>query len=268
MMTASYCDCLICRLEASFIAELSDDRNEDDFRLFAVSSPILSGFPGALELVRKLQDHDNHEQSPSSDEILLDILGRGNDAQFRSMWQRLLLLVFIPTVHRTTSQIVTTFPSLTRDDTAQCLFAALLEFLHSEDLRSRHSHLGFTITRKIRRSAFRWAIRESHRSLRDETDGKSAAALETDAVHDDPYANILLRQFLDNCQRRGWLSFAERELLIQFKLEGISGPELARRNGHSAIAIRHRIQRLLDRLRRIAQTSNNGAPQQLDLFVP
>ena len=268
MMTASYCDCLICQLEADFIAEFSDGRSDEHFRLFALSSPILSGFPHALELVRKLQDHDNHQQNPSSDEILLDLLGRGNDAQFRPMWQRLLLLVFIPTVHRTTSQIVMAFPSLTREDTAQCLFAALLEFLHSKDLRSRRSHLGFTIARKIRRSAFRWAIRESHRSLRDETDGTSAAALETDAGHDDPYANILLRQFLDNCQRRGWLSFAERELLIQFKLEGISGPELARRNGHSAIAIRHRIQRLLDRLRRIAQTSDNGTPQQLDLFVP
>jgi len=268
MMTASYCDCLICQLEADFIAEFSDGRSDEHFRLFALSSPILSGFPHALELVRKLQDHDNHEQKPSSDEILLDLLGRGNDAQFRPMWQRLLLLVFIPTVHRTTSQIVMAFPSLTREDTAQCLFAALLEFLHSKDLCSRRSHLGFTIARKIRRSAFRWAIRESHRTLRDETDGMSAAALETHPSDHDPYANILLRQFLDNCQRRGWLSTGERHLLTQFKLHGVSCTELARGNGRSTIAIRHRIQRLLDRLRRIAQTSDNGTPQQLDLFVP
>jgi DNA-directed RNA polymerase specialized sigma24 family protein len=268
MMTASCCDCLICRLEASLIAELSDGHSDEDFRLFAVLSPILSGFPDALELVRKLQDHENHGQNPSSDAILLDLLGRGNDPQFRPMWQRLLLLVFVPTVHRTTSQIVTAFPSLTRDDTAQYLFAALLEFLHSKDLRSRRSHLGFTIARKIRRSAFRWAIRESHRSPRDETDRKSVAALETHRSDHDPYANILLRQFLDNCQRRGWLSTGERDLLTQFKLDGVSCTELARRNGHSAIAIRHRIQRLLDRLRRIAQTSERGTPQQLDLFAP
>jgi hypothetical protein len=78
----------------------------------------------------------------------------------------------------------------------------------------------------------------------------------------------LLGQFLDNCQRKGWLSTEERQLLIEFKLEGISGPELARRNGHSVVAIRHRIQRLLDRLRRIAQSSGNGMPQQLNLFLP
>src|ERR1700733_6914735 len=114
MVTASYCDCLICRLEASFIAELSDDRSYEEFRLFAVLSPILAAFPTALELVGKLHDHDNHEQNPSSDEVLLDLLRRGSDTLFHMMWQRLLLLVFIPTIHRTTSQIAATFPSLTR----------------------------------------------------------------------------------------------------------------------------------------------------------
>jgi DNA-directed RNA polymerase specialized sigma24 family protein len=268
MMTASYCDCLICRLEASFIAELSDRRSDEEFRLFAVSSPILSAFPSAFELVRKLQDPDNHEQNPSSDDVLLDLLGRGRDSPFQPMWQRLLLLVFIPTVHRTTSQIIGTFPPLTRDDTAQHLFAVLLEFLHSNELRSRRSHLGFTIARKLRRSAFRWANREAHRSLWDETNGTSATVLETDASGDDSHASIALGQFLDNCQRRGWLSTEERELLIEFKLEGVSCPELARRNGHSVVAIRHRIQRLLDRLRRIAQISDNGTAQQLNLFQP
>jgi hypothetical protein len=34
------------------------------------------------------------------------------------------------------------------------------------------------------------------------------------------------------------------------------------------VAIRHRIQRLLDRLRRIAQSSGSGMPQQLNLLLP
>jgi DNA-directed RNA polymerase specialized sigma24 family protein len=228
----------------------------------------VSAFPTASELVRKLRDHDNNDQNPSSDEVLLDLLGRSNDVTFGSLWQRLLLLVFIPTIHRTTTQITGTFPSLTRDDTAQHLFAVLLEYLHSQELRSRQSHLGFTIARKVRRSAFRWAIRESRTSLLDETRPASTEAVKTDASDDDSHASILLGQFLDNCQRKGWLSTEERQLLIEFKLEGISGPELARRNGHSVVAIRHRIQRLLDRLRRIAQSSGSGMPQQLNLLLP
>jgi DNA-directed RNA polymerase specialized sigma24 family protein len=266
MMTASYCDCLICRLEASLIAELGDDRSREEFRLFVLPSPVLSPFPSAFELVQALQDHSNREQNPSSDELLSALLERADGAPLGLVWQRVLLLVFIPTIHRTTTQVTTTFPSLTRDDAAQHLFAVLLEFFQSRELRSRRSHLGFAVARKIRRSAFRWAIREAHRSLRDETDGTATAHLAADASHEDSHADILLQQFLGDCQRRGWLSSEERGLLTQFKLEGISCSELARRNHHSAVAIRHRIQRLVGRLRRIAQTSGNGASEQLDLF--
>ena len=98
-------------------------------------------------------------------------------------------------------------------------------------------------------------------------DATPTAILERDVGDEDSHADILLQQFLDDCERRGWLSSEERELLTQFKLEGVSCPELARRSGHSVVAIRHRIQRLLDRLRRIAQTSSNGTPEQLNLFL-
>jgi DNA-directed RNA polymerase specialized sigma24 family protein len=268
MLAASNCDCLICRLEICLIAELNEDHAREQFRLFALSSPILSSFPTALELVRTLHDHVNHERNPTSDEVLLDLLKRSGDTPFRPMWQRLLLLVFIPTVHRTTSQIAANFPSLTRDDTAQYLFAVLLEFLHSKELRSRESHLAFTIARKIRRNTFRWAIRESRRAMPDSKDGTPATWVQNDVDDADVHADILLQQFLDNCQRRGRLTAEERELLTEFKLEGLSGSELARRNGHSAIAIRHRIQRVLARLRRIAQAPKNRTPEQLLLFPP
>jgi DNA-directed RNA polymerase specialized sigma24 family protein len=268
MMTASYCDCLICRLETTLIAEFSDDRSQEEFRLFATSSPVLSSFPIPSELIRKLRDHGNNDQNPSSDEVLLDLLRRGSDTRFRPVWQRLLLLVFVPTIHRTTTQITGTFPSLTRDDTAQHLFAVLLEYLHSKELRSRQSHLGFTIARKIRRSAFRWAIRDSRTFLPDETDATANTILGMEVSDENPHSDILLDQFLGDCQRRGWLSSEERDLLTQFKLERISALELARRTGYSAVAIRHRVHRVLGKLRRIAQTSSKGTAEQLTLFLP
>ena len=266
MMAGSNCGCLICRLEISLIAELGDDQNGETFRRFAATSQVLAGFPTTLELIQHLHRHQNESPSPSSDEVLLELLRPGLDPLFRSMWQRMFLLVFIPTLHRTTSQISATFPLLTRDDTAQHLITVLLEFLHSDELHSRRSHLAFTIARKMRRRAFRWAIHESRRSLGDETDLTPTAPHEPHVGEEDSRSRILLGQFLDNCQRRGWLSPEERELLTQFKLDGITGPELARRNGHSAIAIRHRIHRLLGRLRRIARKSGTGSSEQLDLF--
>ena len=82
----------------------------EEFRLFAIPSAMLSCVSDALpNSSSKLRDHDNHDQNPSSDEILLDLLRRSNDIMFRPMWQRLLLLVFIPTIHRTTTQITRRF---------------------------------------------------------------------------------------------------------------------------------------------------------------
>jgi hypothetical protein len=266
MMTGSNCDCLICKLEISLMAELADNQNGEAFRLFTASSLVLSGFPTALKLIQHLHHHENENPSPSSDEVLLALLRFGPDPPFHAMRQRLFLLVFIPTFHRTTSHIITSFPSLTRDDTAQHVITAFLEFLHSDELRSHRSHLAFTIARMMRRRAFRWAIYESRRSLPGETDLTPTARREAHVGEERSRSDIWLRQFFDNCQRRGWLSHEERELVTKFKLEGISGPELARRNGHSEVAIRHRVQRILDRLRRIAQKSNSAMPKQLDLF--
>jgi len=264
MMARSKCDCLVCRLEASLIAELSDDRGREQFRLLTASSRILSAFPTALDLTEHL--HKGHQQNSPSDPVLLELVARTAHAAFGPIAQTLLLLVFVPTIHRTTSQIAGTFPSLAREDTAQCLFTALLEFLRSKDLQSRHSHIAFTIARKIRRNGFRWAIRESRKALQNEADGTHATFLEAEASVEDSHSDVLLEQFLDRCQRSGWLSSEERQLLTQFKLERVSGPELARRSGLSVVAIRHRIQRVLGRLRRIARSRGLAQSEQLDLF--
>lgn len=265
MMAGSSCDCLICRLEARLIADLSDGARQEEFRLFASLSPTLSAFPTALHLLEHL-----HRQDPganaSSDQVLLEIVGRNGAAPLDALRHSLLLLAFVPAIHRAATQITSAFPTLSRDDTAQHLCAVLLEFLQSRELQSRRSHLAFTIARKIRRGGFRWAIRESRTSLQAKLDGNSDATLEVEARGESSHADVLLEQFLDSCERQGWLSYEERELLIQFKLERVCGPELARRSGHSAVAIRHRVQRLVDRLRRIAGKSERTPPEQLKLF--
>jgi DNA-directed RNA polymerase specialized sigma24 family protein len=260
MMTKSRCDCLVCRLEANLIAELSDDGNREQFRSFSLSSPVLSAFCDPPDLIRKLHDFNNH--AANSDHILLELLRQNSDAFLRPLLQKLLLLVFIPTVHRTTSQVSATFPSLTREDIAQHLFIVLLEILDSSEMAARHSHLAFTISRKMRRSAFRWAIRESRGCREDETGSARPLAIELE-TNDE-----VLQEFLDSCQQRGWLSIEERRLLTQFKLEGVSGPELSLRSGHSAVAVRHRVQRIVSRLRRIARAPVQGGSEQLNLFLP
>jgi DNA-directed RNA polymerase specialized sigma24 family protein len=266
MMTGSNCDCLVYRLEKNLIAGLSDETANQDCGHVAPGS-VLSRFPGPLDLVRELHAPDDPTDSTSVDALLLELLKQNDAAPPPSVWQRILLLAFIPTIHRTASQVRMMFPSLARDDTAQHVVTVFLEFLGSSEVRARHSHLAFTIARKLRRQAFRWAIRETRGAPPEELERGAAPKTENARAEEPLYAEVVLDEFLDNCQRMGWLSIEERGLLVRFKLDGVTCREIAGRNGHSAAAVRHRIQRLLDRLRRLAhRTQWEHAPEQMELF--
>jgi DNA-directed RNA polymerase specialized sigma24 family protein len=266
MIVRPKCDCLICKLEVSLIAELSADGSGEKYQQLARRSLLLSGFPTSSDLIRHLHSIETENRQPSSDDLLLELLRPGVDPLLRQLWNSVLLLVFIPTIHRTTRQLSAIFPSLVREDIAQHLTTVLLEFLRSSDLRSRRSHLAFTIARKIRRSAFRWAIRESRIALERGPDGPTTRPSPGEASEDPSYSVVLLGEFLDSSERRGWLSSAERQLLTQSKIEGISFQELSERNGHSAGALQHQINRLIKRLHQRVQTPLDRTPEQLELF--
>ena len=266
MKTGSRCECLVCRLEKTLIAALSQERMSDG-GLLAAEGTILARFPSPLDLVRKLHAQQDHQASVSADALLQELLKCHASTAFRSLCQKLLLLVFIPTIHRTTSQITVTFPSLARDDTAQHVVTVFLEFLSSSELRLRRSHIAFTIARKLRRQGFRWAIQEARGAMPEEVNLDATTYVEQEMGEEPFYAEVFLRQFLDNCQKMGWLSVEERELLVRFKIEGSTCQEIASSNGHGSIAVQHRIQRLVDRLRRLARgTRWQRAPEQLELF--
>jgi DNA-directed RNA polymerase specialized sigma24 family protein len=142
-----------------------------------------------------------------------------------------------------------------------------LETLTSRDLKTRNSHIAFTVARALRRKAFRWAIQESRGSARDNLDDRITNVRERVPTEDAIPAQVLLSEYLDACQRAGLLSAQDRTLLIAFKIEGVPYTELARRNGHTAIAIKRRVQRIMERLRRIAMTDALRLPKQLELFT-
>ena len=128
MITGSICDCLVCRLEASLIAELGEEGVSSECTLLAASSSALSCFPSPLDLVRKLHTHEDGKHNSTADALLSELLKQSASAAFRSVCQRLLLLVFIPTIHRTASHVRAAFPSIARDDASQHVVCAFLEF--------------------------------------------------------------------------------------------------------------------------------------------
>jgi hypothetical protein len=134
--------------------------------------------------------------------------------------------------------------------TTQQALSVFLQVLHSAQLNRRESHFVFAISRLVKRQLFEWAGREGivHGPAKKE---ELRAATH---MHDNDFMerHTLLRHFLHRCVANGLLSDGELDLLVQIKLDGNTGDEVAQSNCLSSNAVRQRMKRLLAKLRAIA----------------
>ncbi len=247
MNRESHCRCLLCGMERHLAEQFAEPAGQDAYRQFASFSPVLSAFPAASDLISFLHtEHSAENRTHSKDGILAELL-RGTTNNGRSPTaQELLLLAFLPMLHRISRQVLKRCRGLPSDDVAQHVVAALLESFGSPEFAGRDSHLAFAIARLLRRNAFAWAERES----RDYVNGfDRVETLEGAPDRDGPQPierAALLRHFLDRCRQRGVLSGEDLDLLVQFKLDELPTADYSN-------ASRQRMKRLLSKLRRAAK---------------
>ena len=249
MNEALKCSCFLCDSEHSLLLELSREDALRKYRDFASSRPVLSGFPTALALLHRLRAIAADDDHQGSSDAILGEMFRPQPNQDHELQQHLLLLILMPALHKTSRQISAGFPSIAREDIAQHLLTTVLEILRSNSLGNQRSHFAFVAIRLLRRNSFRWALREtklggSAEPDPSESEGKTDMGFET---------KFLLNEFLSRCLSNQQINHGEYQLLISFKVEGIDAKELAAPLGLSEIAFRHRMQRILDRLRKIAR---------------
>lgn len=252
MASHSQCACMICEIEQSLTWEVEQSANVQKYLNLTTKNPVLSGFPtirGLLAGLRETASSDNPERF--WDDLLREILRSLSDVD-TDLCRNVLILALIPAVHKLSRQIAFNFPALARDDIAQHLFTSLLQILQANSLRRQQSHFAFTIIRLLRRLAYRWALRESKFLLGSDVDLETTDNIR---VHrSTPFeACIYLHAFLSECKLRGALKPREYELLVSFRVHGVGASALAAQEGLSEIAFRHRMQRVIARLRRIAQ---------------
>lgn len=245
------CRCAICELEKDLLDELCQERHVQSYRQLASQSSILSAFPTIQELLDSLGGLGQRDgQIHLCDQVIGELLRMGASCN-RSIARQLILLILMPAMHKTARKIATGFRSLASEEVAQHVVTTLLEIVESKSLLTQQSHFAFRITRLMRRRSFCWALRESKN-----TGSKDLGILAIEArliSKVNLESVVILRTFLGECLQNGWLAPAELELLMLFKVEGVQAEVLAMRTGISEIAFRHRMQRLIERLRRIAK---------------
>jgi DNA-directed RNA polymerase specialized sigma24 family protein len=247
------CGCPICVLEQGLLSELRE-HHEVEYQQITSQSPILSAFPTCTELLGQLHGpHVAQGRAAACDAVLGELL-RMSRERGQATVHLLILLVLMPAMHKTSRYVAARFPSLARDDIAQHLVTAVLEILRSKAIRAQTTHFAFVITRSMRRSVFRWALHEADLAPRADADDAGATAV-SPAGGASLETNVQLRDFLGRCLGGGLLTQSEHEQLLLFKIQGVSSDVLASQNGLSNVAFRHRMQRVVDKLRRAAQSS-------------
>ena len=164
--------------------------------------------------------------------------------------ESLLVLAFVPTLHRTIRRVVRYQPFLAEEDITQQALSFLLQFLRSKETQARQSHFAFAISRAVKRQVFEWARREG---TKDALLNRGGGDFLSPAIEDSFERYAQLRHFLHRCVTRRDLTEAELNLLIQFKLEGTNGEDFQSFNGNASNAFRQRLKRLLTKLRRLAR---------------
>ena len=260
MSTRPVCSCPVCELEHALLSEFESEQSKSSYRTLILQSPMLSGFPSYNDLLLLLRNSQLTESHPSKPDQIIGELLRISRTPQGEVGRQILLLILMPAIHRATTQIATGFPALARDDIAQHLVTSVWEILHSQTIETQKSHFAFTITRAMRRSAFRWAMREADFAAAAHIQGKALNELPADAEH-NLEVRIALSEFLTRCLSCGVLNPLEYELLVLFKLQGVSSEILAARQRLSDVAFRHRVQRVIEKLRRTARGSMLNQPR-------
>jgi hypothetical protein len=255
MSRESTCRCLICGLEHTLTEQLAEQDPQERYRQFADSRSLLSAFPVVSDLIAYLRTcRSTGNGTYPADRILAELLQTTAIDENARALRDLLLLAFIPTVHSTSRQVATRYPSLSADDIAQHVVASLLQILRSPEFYGRSSHVAFSISRVLKRNTFEWAERECRSPVyaaSQETISEAPSTLESAEPLE---RSTLLRHFLHRCQQRGLLTGEDIGLLVQFKLDASQDPK---RGGAAAVysnASRQRMKRLLRKLRLIART--------------
>lgn len=237
------CRCALCKLEAAMLRDIAAYSPERYGTLFRDTSE-LSKYPTASQLAAGLRKANADADSDAVFRRLRDAAAA--DESFATIC---FVLAFLPMMHAVTTQIVLRNPTLPRDDVGQQTLKELLQFLRSRDFQSRTSYIAYSVSRAVKRQTFRWASRQIFRAQSEHAAAEVCAAI----LAEEPFERLAtLRHFLSRNIANGLLDSEDLDLLIEFKLDGNSGDELAQANGISANAVRQRVKRLLAKLHRLA----------------
>lgn len=258
MQKENNCGCVVCDVERSLLNSLSTQTARTHFQALARNHSVLNHFDSPADVIVKLHEHERVElvNHKAWNGILHALVESIADRTFEEIGQQLLLLAYVPAIHKACRDISVQFPHLPHEDVAQQAAVCFLETATSPEMRRLNGQLPLALVNRFRQALFRWAMRENRQSL----------PLQQGLVdYDEPTPSnfeltVMLEKFLQQMVREGLLSEEEHRLLLRFKWEGFEARELAGENGGSTTnAVQMRLKKIIKRLRQAAETTDASA---------
>ena len=253
MTKENNCRCVVCDIERNLLNSLNSQTARTHFQALARNHAVLNHFDSPADVIAQLHEHEQVEAANHNawNGILHALVESIADRTAEEIGQQLLLLAYMPAIHKVYREACQKFPGLCPEDVAQQAALCLLEAARSPEMQILNGHLPAALSRRFRQSLFRWAIGELRQSL--PLEAITANIAETEARNFEE--GIVLKQLLSKAQRMGILSACQCELVRKFHCEGFQPEELREsKDGPSAIALYYRIQRAVHRLRRVGAT--------------
>lgn len=244
------CNCAICSAERLLFVSVCESPGTERFLKLAANSPILARFTSASALIHHLHDQkDGDYRPPSVSEVLGALIQAGPAIRDPEMSQSVLVLAFMPAIHRTYREVCAWFQEIPTDDIAQQILLFFLKLATFAPVGLLNGQLSFALARSLRRNTLRWARREQL-MLMDRERFVEERSKQAEPREDDCFESVsLLWDFLDYCVRIGILSKFERDLLVKVKVDGFIAKEvLDRHTVLSPKAVHLRIQRIMKKL--------------------
>lgn len=247
------CQCAVCHVEHDLLDSLSTQTARTHFQALADNHPILNHFESPADVLAQLREHEgvevaNHIGWNAILHALVEAIANGTA---EAIGQQLLLLAFMPAIHRTYSEVCQRFPVLAAEDIAQQGLLVFMEAARSSFVTNQNGYLPVALAKEFRRRLFRWAFTE----VRQAPASEEVSEIQPEPASDKNFEDaVLLEDFLSQWQRAGVLSQEQCDLLRKFKCEGFYRTELStEKDGASAIALYFRVYRTINRLRRVVR---------------
>jgi hypothetical protein len=247
------CRCVVCEVERNLLNSLSTQTAQTHFHALALNYPILNHFDSPADVIDQLHEHEQAElvNHKAWNGILHALIDSIVDRTGEEIGQQLLLLAYMPAIHRAYIEVCQQFPALAAEDVAQQAALVLLEAARPPAMRNQNGYLPVALARDFHKRLIRWAFGETRWSAQVQ-EGPIDVPESANASFERA---VTLEAFLQQAQRDRLLSQAECELLLKLKYEGFEAKEMAETLGTNSHRRLHRkLQTILNRLQRAART--------------